>query len=112
MSLTELIEPGKIVTIINAVAGVAAGLTFALPNRSCVLAWQTSFDVAPAAANITLRVSNDGVVWTVLDTSTAVGGEVRTISTPTAALFVSANVVTNTGNKTVTVTLMAKVAVP
>ena len=100
------------VKLIDAVAGTGAGDTFALPVRSVVLAWQTAFDVNPAAVSITLEVSIDGVAWTVLDTSTVVGGEVRTIQDVTAALFIRANVGTNTGDKTVTVTLVAKVANP
>lgn len=110
--MNKLISPGKLATLINAVTGTGAGGLFALPSRACVLTWQTAFDVNPAAINITIRVSLDGVVWTVLDTSTVVGGEVRVITTLTSALFVDANVVTNTGNRAVTVTLVAKVAVP
>lgn len=110
--MTKLISPGKLVTLINAVTGTGAGSVFALPARACALTWQTSFDVNPAAVSITIRVSLDGLVWTVLDTSTAVGGEVRVITGATSALFIDANVVTNTGNRAVTVTLAAKVAVP
>lgn len=107
-----LILIGVPYNLLNARASTGASDPAALPIRSTVLAWQTSFDEAPDAINITLRVSIDGEVWTVLDTSTAVGGEVRTIDVPTAALFVDANVVTNTGDSEVTVTLVAKVAVP
>lgn len=99
-------------TLLSSVTATGASATFALPSRSCVLTWQTSFNSNPDAVNITIRVSIDGVVWTVLDTSTAVGGEVRTITAPTAAVFVDANVVTNTGVKQITVVLIAKVAVP
>lgn len=99
-------------TIMSEKTATGAGSVFSLPSRSCVLAWQTSFDVNPDAVNITLRVSIDGLVWTVLDTSTAVAGEVRTVDVPTAAIFVDANLVTNTGGHKVTVVLVAKVAVP
>lgn len=110
--MNELISPVKPVNLLTARTGTGASAVFALPARACVLAWQTSFDVNPSVVNITIRVSLDTAVWTVLDTSTAVGGEVRTITVPTAALFIDANVVTNTGNRAVTVLLVAKVAIP
>jgi hypothetical protein len=107
--LILIANPVKLIDVVN---GTGAGDTFALPIRSVVLAWQTAFDTAPSAISITLEVSIDALVWTVLDTSTDVSGEVRTIQDPTAALFIRANVGTNTGNKFVTVTLVAKVANP
>ena len=97
-------------TILNAVTATGAGTTFGLPTRACFLAWQTSFNIAPGAFNATLRVSLDGVVWTVLDTTTSTAGEVRTITAPTAAIFVDVNVVTNTGAREATVTIIAKAA--
>lgn len=112
MSITRMLLIGIPATILDAITATGAGTTFALPNRSVVLAWQSSFDVNPAAVNITLRVSIDGVSWTVLDTTTTVGGETRTISAPTAARFVDVNVVTNTGSRAATVSLIAKVANP
>jgi hypothetical protein len=112
MSFNKLILLAVPVTLINARTGTGASNVFALPARTATLTWQTSFDVNPAAVNITIRVSIDGVNWTVIDTSTAVAGEVRTIAAPTSALFVTANVVTNTGDREVTVTLVAKVANP
>ena len=108
MTTVRTLQPAVLQTIIDAVTGTGAGLTFGLPVRACVLAWQTSFGVAPAAVSITIEVSLDNVAWTVIDTSTAVGGEVRTIDTPTAAIFVRANVGTNTGSPAVTVTIIAK----
>lgn len=110
MTQVKTLQPAVKETLIDAVAGTGASNTFGLPARPCYLAWQTSFDVNPAAVSITIEVSLDAVVWTVIDTSTAVGGEVRTIDPPTAAIFVRANVGTNTGDKDVTVQIIAKPA--
>jgi len=107
-----LILLGKLLTIINARVGTGASDTFALPSRTCILTWQTTFDVAPAVIDIDIDVSLDGTAWTTIDTSTAVGGEVRVIAAATGALFIRAIVNTNTGNRAVTLTLVAKVANP
>lgn len=112
MTINKQILVAKPVTLLNAITVTGAGPTFALPVRACVISWQSSFDVAPGAVNITLRISNDGVVWTVLDTTTAVGGELRSVSTPFAALFIDVNVVTNTGARAATIIAVCKPAVP
>lgn len=112
MAANVLLLLGVVQTIINVVTGTGASSTFALPARTSTLTWQTSFDSAPSGVSITLQVSIDGTNWTTIDTSTATAGEVRTISAPTAAPFVRANVGTNTGDKAVTVTIVAKVANP
>lgn len=98
------------VNLLTAITVTGAGAAFALPAKSVVLSWQASYDVAPAAVSITLEVSIDGVLWTVLDTTTAVGGEVRTIANPTSAIFVRVNVGTNTGSRAATVIIVAKPA--
>lgn len=95
-------------TIISARTGTGASDTFALPARACYLAWQTSFDVAPSAIDIDIDVSLDNSVWTTLDTSVDINGEVWTIADPVAALFVRAYVNTNTGNRAVTAVMVAK----
>ena len=97
------------VIVLNARTGTGASATFGLPTRLTLLSYQTSFNVAPAVIDIDIDISIDGINWTTIDTTTAVGGEVRTITNPTAALFVRANVITNTGNRQVTLTLVAKV---
>lgn len=109
---TTLILLGVPCTLMNAQTVTGAGAKFALPARTATLTWQTSFDINPSVVNITIRVSIDGVSWTVIDTSTVVGGETRTIAVPTSALFVDANLVTNTGSHQATVVLVAKVANP
>jgi hypothetical protein len=110
MAQTKTLLIGVKQLILDAVTGTGASALFGLPSRACFLAWQTSFDVNPAAVSITVRVSLDGVSWTVIDTSTAVGGETRTIDLPTAAFFVDVNVATNTGDRAVSVNMVAKAA--
>ena len=108
----KLINIAVPLTLINARVGTGASETFALPARTVSLAWQTSFDVNPAAIDIDIDVSMDGTVWSTLDTSTVVGGELRIIASASAAAFIRAIVNTNTGNRQVTLTLVAKVANP
>lgn len=108
MSVVTQILRSVVCTLINAVTGTGAGSKFALPSELCSLAWQTSFDAAPSGVSITLEVSIDGLVWTIIDTSTATAGEVRTITNSTAAAFIRANVGTNSGSKAVTVVIIAK----
>lgn len=107
MPITQILK-AVLITLINAVNVTGAGSTFALPNNLVSLVWQTAFDTAPSGVSITLEVSLDNVNWTTIDTSTATIGEVRTITNSTSAAFIRANVGTNTGNKHVTVTLIAK----
>ena len=109
MSINPQILIANPVTLLSAVTATGASATFALPTRSVYIGWQTSYDVNPDAVNITLRVSLDGIKWTVLDTTTVVAGEFRTVG-PTAARFVDVNVVTNTGGHQITVQLIAKTA--
>lgn len=109
MSINTLIQISVPSTIIDARLGTGVSPTFVLPVRTTILTWQTSFDVNPSVVNITLQVSIDGISWTTIDTTTAVGGETRVISAATSATFIRANVVTNTGNRHVTVLLVAKV---
>lgn len=104
----SLINIGQKLTLIDAVTGTGASATFALPTRVVELAWQTSFDVNPAAIDIDIDVSLDGISWTTIDTSTVVGGETRVIASSTAAIFIRAIVNTNTGDREVTVVLIAK----
>jgi hypothetical protein len=56
----------------------------------------------------------DNSNWTTIDTSTAVGGEVRTVSAPTSAPFIRTRIsaLTIGSGTTLTTTVIAKVAVP
>lgn len=108
-----LINIGVPVVILDTAVAVAAGNTYALPNRTCVLGWQTSFDVNPATIALAIQVAmNEDGPWIDLDTSTTVTPAFKTISTPTAARFVRANIVDNDSVRAVTIELVCKVAVP
>ena len=99
--------------ILDAVTGTGEGEAVALPSRTVVLGWQTSFDVAPSVIDMALQVAMDITgPWTEIDSSTVVGGEFRTIQNVVAARFVRVDVDTNTGNRAVTVKVIAKVAAP
>ena len=52
---------------------------FAVPARCTTITWQTIFGVDPTAINITLLASLDGENFDVIDTSTSVTSEVRTV---------------------------------
>lgn len=111
MTVSALI--GQPLTIINADATVGNGTAFALPSRTVVIGWQTSYSVAPAAVNIRLEVAMDATgPWTEIDVTTVVGGEFRNVAAPTAARFIRARVVTNTGAVLITVQVICKVANP
>ena len=99
--------------IINADASEPDPVVFALPARTVVLAWQTAFPGGvPGAVDIDFDVAMDeDGPWTELDGSTSTAGEFRTIETPTAARFGRIDVV-DSSSEQVTVTVIAKVAVP
>jgi len=62
----------------------SAGLesdVYALPDQSNTLTWQTFFGVNPASCTFKLWGGLDGETFAVIDTSTAVAGEVRTLNT-------------------------------
>jgi len=104
MTLITLAVP---VTLLDGVTGTPTSDVFALPTRAALLSWQTSFNTAPAAVSISLQVSIDGVNFVEVDSSTAVAGEVKVVS-PVSALFIKVVVATNTGDKEITVVLLAK----
>lgn len=104
---------GVLQNLLDGVAiGAQNGATYALPARTVIVAWQTSYTGGPSAVNVILQVSLDGVVWTTYDTSTSTAGETRTITTPTAAKFIRAVIVSNTGGTLATVNIVCKVANP
>jgi hypothetical protein len=105
---TALMNLGMNLAVLTARTGTGASATFALPSSGVRLTWQTTFDIAPAVINITIDISLDGTNWTVLDTTTNVNGETRVIAALSSANFVRANVVTNTGNRAVTLTLLGR----
>ncbi len=58
----------------------AEGKEFAVPDNNAGFSWQTVLGTNPDAISMQLQISLDGSNWTALDTSTAVGGEVRYIA--------------------------------
>ena len=105
--------PCEIVPI-HDVTEIFAGDAFALPARTVVLAWQIVLDAAVTSMTGLLQGSIDGTNWTTLDTSTSTTGGVRTVTAPTACMFVRFNLTAVAENTAlfITVTLVAKVAIP
>lgn len=104
---------GLPLTIVDADTVADAKTAFALPARTVVIGWQTSWPVNPAVIDIALQVAMDvDGPWTEIDATTAVGGEFRNVTAPTAARFIRADVDTNTGGAAVTVQIICKVANP
>lgn len=91
----------------NVAIGVQNGATFALPVKLGGLSWQTTFGSAPGGITVNLQMSNDGVNWQTIDTSTATAGELRQIPS-VVALFIRATISASAGGTTVTVTLVYK----
>jgi len=100
-------------TLLNAAAATGAGAEFAVPvipagGLASNFTWQTVVTGSPASISTTLEGSNDGTNWTVLDTSTATTGEVRSIAnTPVA--FIRANLGTLTGGTSPKVSVIVQV---
>lgn len=80
---------------------VATGTTYAFPSLTLNCTWQTSFTVAPASITVQLKTSNDNSSFAVIDSSTAVGGEIRTFTT--SARFVQARINASSGGSGATV---------
>ena len=75
-------------------ATLGAGIPYALPEANLV-SWQTIFASAPGAVSVQLQGSIDGITWVTIDSSTVVGGELRTIQT--GAKFLRAFFTSQTG---------------
>lgn len=104
---------GVPLVILPAITTISNGEAFALPARTVVIGWQSSYDVAPGAINVRLEVAMDEAgPWTQIDVTTVVGGEFRTIAVPTAARFIRARPATNADPVAVTIQIICKVANP
>lgn len=103
----ELLQPGEQAKLFdaNVAAAPVNSPQFALPTTLAkVISWTYAFASAPSAATIKLQHSNDGVVWSDLDSGTNTAGETRT--TPvTDAAFVRARKEVQTGGGALTVTI-------
>lgn len=100
--MPELILQSTPISIIPAGTAVGApstGAAFAAPTPACLITWQVLFGSAPAASNIELQASNDGVNFTAIDnTTTLVSGSVRI--TASSARFLRAVQTAVTGGST------------
>jgi hypothetical protein len=88
---------------------VSAGLEstqYALPDRSTTLTWQTFFGTDPASCTFKLWGSLDGVTFSIIDTSTVVIGEIRTVNTNVKFIYVELDAIS--GGASVSVLLVAK----
>jgi hypothetical protein len=67
----------------------ATGDAVAMPARRTQLTWQTIIGTPAGSNTFTLQASNDGTTWNTLDSSTATGGEIKTVNT--SAKFIRCN---------------------
>lgn len=90
----------------NASATPQTGTAFAVPGSVNTITWNISFASAPASQTTILETSNDNSVWATADTSTAVGGESRTIFT--VARFIRTTESARSGGGAITTTLVGR----
>lgn len=62
-----------------------AGPTFAVPahplgGRYSSFTWSVNYTGSPSGVSVSIQVSNDGVNWETIDTTTATGGETRFVA--------------------------------
>lgn len=74
------------------------GTIFCIPVTAAQLTWQTVFVGTPTAVSINLEGSNDGLNFSILDNSTSLTGESRTLIT--SFNFIRASVASITGSVT------------
>ena len=79
---------------------------YALPSRTTTLTWQTFFGSAPASCTFKLWGSLDGVNFAVIDTSTAVAGELKTVNINLGFIYVELDAVS--GGTTFSVLIVPK----
>lgn len=94
---------------LDALAGTTAtnGTEYALPGQDgSSITWQSVFSSAPSAVNVVLQLSNDGITYYTVDTSTNTAGEIRTFNT--SARFARARLVSKTDGGTTTIILNAQ----
>ncbi len=108
--------PGDVGFSFNAEAFPAngtSGAQFAIPepagfpSQSHTVRWQTIIGTAPSALSITLQgaAADVDAEYTVLDTSTATGGEARTLAN-VRARFLRVNVASSTGGAGLTAKIL------
>ncbi len=109
------IYPGDIALAFNAEAPAAgqSSQQFALPNYSGfpengrTIRWQTIYGTAPTSVSVALQTAMSDVdaQYTTIDTSTATGGEARTV-TAVCGNFIRAQVAAISGGSGVTVQIL------
>ena len=101
-------QPGLAVKTFDAAAATQSdGTAFAVPARAGALTWQTYFGTNPASITINLQYSTDNEHWDTIDSSTVIGGEVRTFAGLGGAPgFVRGNISAISGGDDVTMTLV------
>lgn len=108
MSTTEMLLHGVPVKVFDvATAAIGASVARALPARAGSIVWQTFFGTNPGAVQIDFEASLDGSHWDAIDSSTVVGGEVRTFAT-VGGVFFRINVVSITGGVGISVWVTAQ----
>jgi len=80
---------------------------YALPDRSTTLTWQTFFGTNPASCTFKLWGSLDGVTFVIIDTSTVITGDLKTVVTNVKFVYVELDAVTGSPDD-VSVLLVAK----
>lgn len=106
---TPILQEGVPETVLAlAATTVTVSSTYALPPRTCDLAWQYFFSTNPTALTLNLQLSLDGINWATVDSTTITTGGLRIITSVPAA-FVRINQGAITGGALMTAILEAKV---
>lgn len=79
-ALIPLSQPFTMVPVGTAVGAAVTGTTFALPTPALLVTWQVFYGTPPASNTINLQVSNDGVTFSTIDSTTAVVNGVMRIT--------------------------------
>lgn len=67
--------------LFDGAAGEAAlSAAVAMPVRATTFTWQSVFGDAPSAVSLAMLGSLDGVTFASIDTSTTVGGQIKTVN--------------------------------
>lgn len=92
-------------------ANGTAGIRYALPRKPIYITWRQVSDVAPTAISVSIRTSLNDITaeMAILDTSTTVAGEMRTVG-PLVANFVEAYLTSVTAGSGTKLTVEIEVA--
>jgi len=109
--IVQSLHAGVPITLFDAVdlnSAPGASTAYEIPLWKSVpsISWQTVLSAAPDAITIALEVSLDGTNWFALDTSTAINGEVRTVTGSYKYIRANISSVTTGTGKTITIYLV------